>query len=139
MSRWWALLLTIASAPGQERPRLGPPKSEEAKPAQPQQEQEPPEEDAGAKVKEYSFNPLQAVKELQTGNFYFRKGSFKAAAIRFREALRWNPGFADAYLRLGEAEEKLRDRKAAQEAYRKFLELAPGSKQAPEIRKRIGK
>ncbi len=102
-----------------------------------QKPQEPPEEDEALAVKEYSFNPLQADKELKVGNFYFKKGSFRAAASRFREATRWNPGFAEAWLRLGEAQEKLGEAKAAREAFRKFLELAPKHKRAAEIRKKL--
>ena len=102
-----------------------------------QKPQEPPEEDEALTVKQYSFNPLQAAKELKVGNFYFRKASYKAAAFRFREAARWNPGFAEAWLRLGEAQEKLNQPQAAREAFSKFLELAPKDKRAPEIRKKL--
>lgn len=106
--------------------------------AAPQQKpQEPPEEDETLAAKEYSFNPLQAEKELKVGNFYFKKGSFRAAASRFREATRWNPGLAEAWLRLGEAQERLGEQKAAHEAFRKFLELAPKHKRAAEIRKKL--
>jgi len=105
----------------------------------PPQPQEPPEEDEALVVKEYSFNPLQAEKELKTGNFYFKKGSYRAAARRFREATNWNAGYAEAYLRLGEAQEKLKDHPAARQAYAKFLELAPDDKRAPEVRKRISR
>lgn len=98
---------------------------------------EPPEEDETLAVKEYSFNPLQAEKELRVGNFYFKKGSYRAAALRFREATRWNPRFAEAWLRLGEAQEKLGDAKAAREAYEKFLELAPRHKRADEVRRKL--
>jgi len=97
----------------------------------------PPEEDEHLAVKEYSFNPLQAQKEVETGNYYFKKGSFKAAAWRFREATKWNSGLAEAWLRLGEAEEKRKDKAAAKQAYIKYLELAPDAKNAAEIRKRI--
>jgi hypothetical protein len=38
--------------------------------------QEPEEEDESLKPKEYSFNPLQAEKEVRVGNFYFKKGSY---------------------------------------------------------------
>lgn len=102
-----------------------------------QKPQEPPEEDEALASREYSFNPLQAEKELKVGNFYFRKGSFRAAAWRFREATRWNPGLAEAWVRLGDAEEKLGDAKAAREAYQKFLELAPKHRRAAEIRKKL--
>lgn len=104
-----------------------------------QQESEPPEEDDSVKPKEYAFNPLQAQKEIQVGEFYMKKGSLAAAVARFTEATKWNPGFAQAYLKLGEAEEKFKDRKAAKEAYTKYLELAPDAKNAAEIRKKLQK
>ena len=104
-----------------------------------QEEQQPPEEDEGLAPKVYSFNPLQAQKELKIGNYYFRKGSFRAAAQRFREATKWNANLAEAWLRLGETEEKQNDKKAAAEAYAKYLELAPDAKGAAEIRKKLAK
>jgi len=100
---------------------------------------EPPEEDELLIPKEYSFNPLQAEKELKVGEFYLRKGSYKAAARRFQEATKWNPGFAEAYLRLGEAQEKLKDHAGARVAYAKFLELAPNHKRASEIKRRLSR
>jgi tetratricopeptide (TPR) repeat protein len=100
---------------------------------------EPREEDESLQPKDYAFNPLQAEKEVRVGNFYFKKGSYKAAALRFREASKWNPGMAEAWLRLGETEEKLKDRTAAREAYAKYVELAPDDKRAPEIRKKLAK
>jgi tetratricopeptide (TPR) repeat protein len=101
-------------------------------------EQAPPEEDETLTVKQtYSFNPLQAEKELKVGDFYYKKGSYKAAASRFRSATRWNPGFAEAYFRLGEAEDKLADKKAAREAYARFLELAPHDKRADSVKKKL--
>ena len=103
----------------------------------PAEEQEPPEEDESLKPTEYTFNPLQAEKELRIGNFYFKKGSYKAAARRFREATRWDPSSAEAFRRLGQTEEKLKDDKAAREAYAKYLEIAPDAKDAAAIRKKI--
>lgn len=101
--------------------------------------QEPAEEDEALTVKEYSFNPLQAEKEIKVGAYYFKKGSFRAAAQRFREATRWDAGNAEAWLKLGEAQEKLKDRAAAKEAYTKYLELKPDAKNAAEIRKKLGR
>ena len=106
-------------------------------------EEIPPEEDSAVAEKQYSFNPLQAQKEVQTGNFYFHKGNFRAAEGRFKEATMWNSGYEEAWLRLGEAEEKLRDKKAAKEAYEKYVELASDQKEPKdqkklaEIRKKI--
>ncbi|HEY7210958.1 MAG TPA: tetratricopeptide repeat protein [Bryobacteraceae bacterium] len=134
------LSLGLIAVPGmaQERQKLGD-KPKQTQPAQEQKEQEPPEEDEDLKPKEYSFNPLQSAKELKTGDFYFKKGNYKAAARRYREATRWDPTAAQGFLKLGEAEEKLHDQNGAQEAYAKYLELAPDSKDADRIRKKIHK
>jgi tetratricopeptide (TPR) repeat protein len=104
----------------------------------------PPEEDTSAAVtnKEYAFNPLQAKKEIMVGNEYFKKGNYRAAAGRFIEATKWNSGEPEAWLRLGEAQERLKDPKAAREAYEKYLELASDAKdakRADEIRKKVEK
>lgn len=118
--------------------------AQQSKPAPPKQEQqpkeaEPPEEDDTAKPKEYAFNPLQAEKEITVGNYYMKKGSLRAAIARFTEATRWNPTLPEAYLRLGEAQEKDKDKKAAKEAYSKYLGLAPDAKNVAEIKKRLAK
>jgi tetratricopeptide (TPR) repeat protein len=98
---------------------------------------EPPEEDEELTPKEYSFNPLQAQKEFTVGNYYFKKGSWRAAAGRYEEAVKWNPGFADAWLRLGETREKMKDAESARQAYRKFLEVGAEDKRAGEVKKRL--
>jgi Tfp pilus assembly protein PilF len=126
MLRWiLAALLLATSIPAQEKTPPPP---------------EPPEEDQDlVAAKEYTFNPLQAQKELRIGNFYFKKGSYRAAANRFDEATKWDPNYAEAFLRLGEAREKRREPALAREAYSKYVELAPDAKNIPEIRRRIAK
>jgi len=99
----------------------------------------PPEEDKTKIQEKYSFNPLKSKNQLPIGEFYFKKGDFKAAAARFREATKWNDGNAEAWLRLGDAEDKMKDSKAAQEAWEKYLQLVPEAKNAGEVRKRIEK
>jgi tetratricopeptide (TPR) repeat protein len=111
----------------------------DSKPVEPAPEQAPPEEDESLVPKEYSFNPLQASKEMTAGNYYFKKGNYRAAAHRFEEATKWDGTNAQAYLRLGEAKEKQHDRKAATAAYAKYLEIAPDAKDAAEVKKRLDK
>ena len=107
--------------------------------AAPQQEQAPPEEDESLVPKEYSFNPLQASKELKVGNYYFKAGKYRSAALRFLEATKWDGTLVEAYLRLGEAREKQHDRKGAAEAYAKYLEVAPDAKDAADVKKRLAR
>ena len=129
-------LLGAALACAQQQPP--PPKPPVTPPAkQDPVEVEPPEEDESLKPKEYSFNPLEAQKDLRTGEYYFKKGNFKAAAKRFEEASLYDPNLAEAYLRLGDAREKLHDKKGAKTAYQKYLELKPDSKLAPAIKKKV--
>jgi Tfp pilus assembly protein PilF len=134
MSRW-AAMLCLSGVLVLAQEKTAPKKAEPAG----QQEQEPPEEDQNLVQTKYSFNPLQASKEIQIGNFYFKKGSYRAAAERFRAATRWDQGNAEAWLRLAEASEKLKDPKATREAYQKYLALAPEAKNVAEIRKKLGK
>jgi len=101
--------------------------------------QEPPEEDDSLKPKEYALNPVQAGKEIIAGNFYFKKGNYRAAMKRYTEATRWDPGSSEGFLKLGESAEKAHDYPAAREAYTKYVELAKDPKDAEAIRKRIEK
>ena len=140
MSRCIAALVLLAGAPllAQENPQL---KTRGDASTQQKLDKDglPPEEDKSIATPVYGFNPLQAQKEIRTGNYYFKKGSFRAAAGRFEEATKWNSGEPEAWLRLGEAEEKLKDHKAARNAYTKYLSLAGDSKIADEIRKKLEK
>ncbi|MGI8992296.1 MAG: hypothetical protein ACR2I2_22295 [Bryobacteraceae bacterium] len=117
------------SAPAQQTPKA----------KEPVEERNPPEEDEAAAAKEYSFNPLQASKEIRAGDYYFKKGKYRAAAGRYREAAKWNGTLAEAYLKLGKAEEKQNEKKSAHDAYARYLELAPEAKDASEIKKKMGK
>jgi len=150
MSRWVLTLVLAGGAclAGQEPPKPpAPPPADKAQPelkrrgqpsGKPAPELAPPEEDtSSATNRDYTFNPLQAKKDITTGNYYFKKGSFRAAAGRFEEATKWNDADTEAWLRLGETREKLKDRKAARAAYVKYLELAPDAKNAAEIQKKI--
>ena len=101
------------------------------------QEQEPPEEDPDLKPKEYSFNPLEASRNIVAGNFYFKKGNYRAASRRYLEASKWDPTSAEALLRLGEADEKLHDFPAAREAYEKFVLIATDSKEIESVKKKL--
>jgi len=129
--------LFAAVALAQQQPEGKKPEKQE--PSAQEAAQLPPEEDTAAKPEEYSFNPVKSKRDVAIGEFYFKKGDFKAAAGRFREATKWNDGNADAWLRLGEAEEKRDDSKAARAAYEKYLQLAPDSRFAADVKRRLEK
>lgn len=105
--------------------------------SQTQQVPEPPEEDESLAPKVYALNPVQAKKEMTAGDYYFKKSSYSAAANRYLEATRWDPGSAEAFYKLGESREKLHDYPAAREAYSKYLDLGEDAKEKDAIRKKM--
>jgi tetratricopeptide (TPR) repeat protein len=124
------LAVTLAA---QNKPQTPPP----APPAT--QEQEPPEEDPDLQPQQYSFNPLEATRNITAGNFYFKKGNYRAASRRYLEASKWDPMSAEALLKLGESYEKLRDFTKARETYEKYLMTASDSKDIEAVKRRIAK
>jgi tetratricopeptide (TPR) repeat protein len=157
MVRWLLALILIGPAsvfaqgsqPPQQTPPVSTPNGTPNNPGElqkqrPQQKTSdkdavPPEEDTSIGATTYSFNPLQAKKDVEIGNEYAKKHSYRAAANRFLSATKYNDGDAEAWLRLGEMDEKLRDKPGAHEAYSKYLELAADAKNAAEIKKRMDK
>ena len=108
-------------------------------PPPPPRPQDLPEEDEALKPKEYSLNPLESAKNLNVGNQYMKKGNYRAAANRYKEATLWDPGSAEAFEKLGEALEHVHDFVPAREAYAKYLELAKDARDADSIRKRMAR
>ena len=131
MSRALILALFVGLAAGaalSQPPKAAPPAAQPG---------EPPEEDQSMIPKAYAFNPLQATKEIKVGNYYFKKGNFRAAAMRFEEATKWNPGDAEAWLRLGDARAKLKDKQGARESWKKYVELSSDPKLAEAVKKKL--
>jgi tetratricopeptide (TPR) repeat protein len=85
------------------------------------------------------LNPLEAEKNVRTGVYYFDRKKYHAAVNRYKEAVCWDPSSKEAFLKLGEVEEKLHNRDEARDAYQKYLALAPDAKNAAEIKKRLQK
>jgi tetratricopeptide (TPR) repeat protein len=129
-----AVLLAQEQPPPQQQKKL-----ETTRPSKPA-EQEPPEEDESLKPEEFSLNPLEGQRNITAGDYYFKtKKNYHAAARRYLRATKWDPGSSEAFLKLGESEEKLNDHAAAREAYEKYLELAPAAKNSAAISKKIEK
>lgn len=139
MSRWPLLFLLAGTLAAQQTETKRAAEKQESPSAAPAPGQLPPEEDTAVKPEEFGFNPVRSKRDVTVGNLYFKKGNFKAAANRYSDATKWNEGNAEAWLRLGEAEEKRDNFKAARIAYEKYLELAPDSKPAAEVKKRLEK
>jgi tetratricopeptide (TPR) repeat protein len=83
------------------------------------------------------FDPLHAMKSIEVGTFYMRKGNYDAAIDRFQEAAAYQPTLARPWEMLGEAYEKKHDPAKAVEAYKKYLQIYPGAPDGAKVRQRI--
>jgi len=128
-----AFLLTSAPLPPlhaqqPQKPAVNPP-----------EEGNPPEEDEALIPEKVTLNPMEAERSMKVGTFYMHKGKYRAAVQRFTLATKYNPSSADAFFRLGEAEEKLKNTDAAKTAFEKVVRLAPNTKLAQEAQKKLEK
>lgn len=115
-----------------------PPATKKATPPA-QKEEDPPEEDESLKPKVYDLNPLESARNVTAGDFYFKKHNFNAAQRRYTEATKWDPGSAEAFWKLGEADERLKDHAGAREAYGKCAEVASDAKMVAEAKRKLEK
>jgi len=128
---FWRCWGSVALVHAQNQP--GQLKKDRSQPTSGKQEV-PPEEDTSLAVKEYSFNPLQAEKELQIGNFYFKTGKYRVRRHAVTEATsgttaRATPG-------CGWVRREVEDPKAPRKRIQ-VLALAADAKNAAEIRKKL--
>ena len=57
---------------------------------------------------------------------------------RYERATRFNPRNAEAFYKIGEAQEKLKNKDGAKAAFEKVVQVAPDSKFAKEAKKKLG-
>ena len=115
------------------------PKAGQQPPAE--DDQNPPEEDESVAPEKFVLDPLESERNVKVGNFYMHKGTpsgYRAALHRFERATKFNPGNVEAFFKIGEAEEKLKNKDAARTAFERVIQIAPDSKQAHEAKKKLG-
>ncbi len=80
------------------------------------------------------YMPPSAPKSVEIGNFYLKRKKLNAALSRFQEAVKTDPSCAPGYLGLGEVYEKIGLKQKALEAYLRYLDTLPSTKQAEEAK-----
>jgi tetratricopeptide (TPR) repeat protein len=73
----------------------------------------------------HPWNPMKALKNIEVGDFYFKRKNYKAALERYKEALYYKDGDALASFRLAVCEEKLGDKADARKYYEQYLKILP--------------
>lgn len=73
----------------------------------------------------HPWNPLKARKDIEVGDYYFKRKNYKAALERYKEALYYKDNDAIASFRLAVCQEKLGDKADARKYYEQYLKILP--------------
>ena len=80
------------------------------------------------------WNPMKAMKDVEVGDFYFKRKNYHAALDRYKEALYYKENDAIATFRLAECQEKLGEMGEAQKYYEQYLKILPEGPLAKEAK-----
>ena len=73
----------------------------------------------------HPWNPMKAMKDVEVGDFYFRRKNYRAALDRYKDALYWKQNDAVASFRLAVCQEKLGNKEEARKFYEQYLKILP--------------
>ena len=85
----------------------------------------------------HPWDPHKAAKDVEVGDFYFKKKNYVAAESRYREALLYKDNDAVATYRLAVCLEKMDRSDEARAEYESYLKILPYGPEAADVRKAI--
>ena len=96
-----------------------------------------PEEPDDSVTELHSWDPHKAQKNVEVGDFYFKRQNYRAALSRYCEALSYKPNDAVATFRIAESLEKSGDLTGARAYYEAYLKILPGGPFAGQSKKSL--
>jgi len=87
----------------------------------------------------HPWDPHKAMKDIEVGDYYFKRKNYRAALDRYREALVWKPNDAIANFRMAQCFEKLDQPEEARTHYEEYLKILPHGPLAVEAQKGLEK
>src|SRR5215469_9823093 len=85
----------------------------------------------------HAWDPHHAAKDIEVGDFYFKRKNYAAAESRYRGALYYKDKDAVATYQLGVCLEKLQRPGEAREQYQNYLKILPHGPQSEDVRKAL--
>jgi tetratricopeptide (TPR) repeat protein len=85
------------------------------------------------------YDPHKADKNIEIGDYYFKRGNYRAAESRYREALDWKPGDAIATFKMGEVMEKIGNLVQARQNYQQYLKILPEGPLSEQAKKALSR
>jgi tetratricopeptide (TPR) repeat protein len=86
---------------------------------------------------QHEWNPLRAMKDVEVGDYYYGRGSYKAAISRYQEALEYKPHDAIATIKLARTLEKIKAFDEARLRYEEYLTILKDGPSAAEAKKAL--
>jgi tetratricopeptide (TPR) repeat protein len=87
----------------------------------------------------HPWNPYRAGKDLEVGDFYFKRKNYRAALTRYEDALQWKDNDALANFRAAECYEKLQQPDDAIAHYQAYLKILPHGPLSHDAEKALSK
>jgi tetratricopeptide (TPR) repeat protein len=85
----------------------------------------------------HPWNPHKAAKDVEVGDYYFKRKNYRGAEDRYREALFYKDNDAVATFRLAVCLEKMDQPDEARKEFESYLKILPHGPQAEQARKAI--
>ena len=85
----------------------------------------------------HPWDPHKAAKDIEVGDFYYKRKNYRAALDRYKDALIYKPNDAMANFRLAECLEKTGNPDEALIHYQEYLRILPHGPQAPDAEKAL--
>jgi tetratricopeptide (TPR) repeat protein len=100
----------------------------------------PPTGETAPDVQEMKpYDPHKAEKNIEIGDYYFKRSNYRAAESRYREALQWKPGDAVATFKMGEVMEKEGNLLQARQNYQAYLKILPDGPLSENAKKALAR
>ena len=97
-----------------------------------------PDSDVSNDVNEVKpWDPHKAQKDIEVGDYYYKRGNYKGAFMRYDDALKWQDNNAEAMWKAGDSAEKLKMPDAAARYYAGYLKTLPNGDHAAQARQRL--
>ena len=94
--------------------------------------------DNAADVQEFkAWDPHKAAKDIEVGDFYYKRKNYAAARDRYKEALVYKPNDAISNFKLGECQEKTGNAQEAVTYYEAYLKILPHGPLAADAQKAL--
>jgi len=98
-----------------------------------------PESDVSDVTEMHTWNPHKAEKDIEVGEFYMKRKNYRAAEDRFREALTFKPGDANATYRLAEVLDAQANYGEAAKEYQEYLKIPSSGKFTSDAKKALAR